>query len=203
MNGSDGKPYKTRDGGVMRLSDLLETVTKAASDKLDTSDFLSGEDHKEIARRVGVAAVKFGDLINHRSKDYIFDIDKFLSFEGKTGTYLLYTITRINSIIKKTDSENKNDTVTKLYTDTERELILSILLTGDVFRYAIDEKAPNYICDNAYRLATVFSKFYHDNHIITETDEEKKKNWIALISLTKRMILKHLDILAIEPVEHM
>ncbi len=203
MNGGDGKPYKTRDGGVMRLSDLLETVTKAASEKLDASAFLNGEDHKEIARRVGVAAVKFGDLINHRSKDYIFDLDKFLSFEGKTGTYLLYTITRINSIIKKTDSENKNDTVTKLYTDIERELILSILLTGDVFRHAIDEKSPNYICDNAYRLAAVFSKFYHDNHIITEADEEKKKNWIALISLTRQMLLKHLDILAIEPVEHM
>ncbi len=203
MNGSDGKPYKTRDGGVMKLSDLIETVTNAAAEKLRSSEFVSEEDHSEIAKRVGIAAVKFGDLINHRSKDYIFDIDKFLSFEGKTGTYLLYTVTRINSIIKKTNSENSEISISRLYTDAERELILSILLTGDVFRHAIDEKAPNYVCDNAYRLATVFSKFYHDNHILGETDEAKKKDWISLIAFTRKLILKHLDILAIEPVENM
>lgn len=203
MNGNDGKPYKTRDGGVMKLSDLLETVTNAASEKLNSSEFVDGSDHGEIAKRVGIAAVKFGDLINHRSKDYIFDLDKFLSFEGKTGTYLLYTITRINSILKKTDYEDDQSAVNKLYTDTERELILTILLTSDAFRHAIDEKAPNYICDNAYKLATVFSKFYHDNHIINEPDEEKKNNWLALISFTRKLLLKHLDILAIEPVENM
>lgn len=203
MNGSDGKPYKTRDGGVMKLSDLLETVTNAAAEKLSKSEFVSDEDHAEISKRVGIAAVKFGDLINHRSKDYIFDLDKFLSFEGKTGTYLLYTITRINSILKKTNTADSDAPVKKLYTDTERELILSILLTGDVFRHAIEEKAPNYICDNAYKLATVFSKFYHDNHIINESDEEKKNNWLALIAFTRKLILKHLDILAIEPVENM
>ncbi|MBE6852961.1 MAG: arginine--tRNA ligase [Ruminococcus sp.] len=203
MNGSDGKPYKTRDGGVMKLSDLIETVTNAAAEKLRSSEFVSEQDHEEIAKRVGIAAVKFGDLINHRSKDYIFDIDKFLSFEGKTGTYLLYTITRINSIIRKTNSEDTDIKVDMLYTDAERELILSILLTGDVFRHAIDEKAPNYICDNAYKLAAVFSKFYHDNHILGETDENKKRNWISLIAFTRKLILKHLDILAIEPVENM
>ena len=203
MNGSDGKPYKTRDGGVMKLSDLIETVTNAAAEKLRTSEFVSAEDHSEIAKRVGIAAVKFGDLINHRSKDYIFDIDKFLSFEGKTGTYLLYTVSRINSIIKKTNSENSDAKPGKLYTDAERELILAILLTGDVFRHAIDEKAPNYVCENAYKLATIFSKFYHDNHILGETDEAKKQDWLALISFTRKLILKHLEILAIEPVENM
>lgn len=203
MNGSDGKPYKTRDGGVMKLSDLIETVTNAAAEKLRTSEFVSAEDHSEIAKRVGIAAVKFGDLINHRSKDYIFDIDKFLSFEGKTGTYLLYTVSRINSIIKKTNSENSDAKPGKLYTDAERELILAILLTGDVFRHAIDEKAPNYVCENAYKLATIFSKFYHDNHILGATDEAKKQDWLALISFTRKLILKHLEILAIEPVENM
>jgi arginyl-tRNA synthetase len=203
MNGSDGKPYKTRDGGVMKLSDLIETVTNAAAEKLRTSEFVSAEDHSEIAKRVGIAAVKFGDLINHRSKDYIFDIDKFLSFEGKTGTYLLYTVSRINSIIKKTNSENSENKPGRLYTDAERELILAILLTGDVFRHAIEEKAPNYICENAYKLAVIFSKFYHDNHILGETDEAKKLDWLALISFTRKLILKHLEILAIEPVENM
>ena len=203
MNGSDGKPYKTRDGGVMKLADLIETVTEAAAEKLRTSEFVSEENHTETAKRVGIAAVKFGDLINHRSKDYIFDIDKFLSFEGKTGTYLLYTITRINSIIRKTNTENADMKVNFLHTDAERELILAILLTGDVFRRAIEEKAPNYICDNAYKLAVSFSKFYHDNHILGETDEAKKNDWLALISFTRKLILRHLDILAIEPVENM
>lgn len=203
MNGSDGKPYKTRDGGVMKLADLIETVTEAAAEKLRTSEFVSEENHTETAKRVGIAAVKFGDLINHRSKDYIFDIDKFLSFEGKTGTYLLYTITRINSIIRKTNTENADMKVNSLHTDAERELILAILLTGDVFRRAIEEKAPNYICDNAYKLAVSFSKFYHDNHILGETDEAKKNDWLALILFTRKLILRHLDILAIEPVENM
>ena len=101
MNGSDGKPYKTRDGGVMRLSDLIATVTDAAREKLTQSDFVSEEDYREIAEKVGIAALKFGDLINQPARDYVFELDKFLSFEGKTGTYLLYTITRINSILQK------------------------------------------------------------------------------------------------------
>ena len=122
---------------------------------------------------------------------------------GKTGTYLLYTITRINSIIRKTNTENADMKVNSLHTDAERELILAILLTGDVFRRAIEEKAPNYICDNAYKLAVSFSKFYHDNHILGETDEAKKNDWLALISFTRKLILRHLDILAIEPVENM
>ncbi|MDO5558683.1 MAG: arginine--tRNA ligase [Oscillospiraceae bacterium] len=203
MNGSDGKPYKTRDGGVMRLSDLLETVTDAAVSKLNKSEYVTDENHMDIAGKVGVAAVKFGDLINHRSKDYIFDLDKFLSFEGKTGTYLLYTVTRINSIIKKAQYDKTTYNVDNLYTDTERELILTILLTGEVFRRAMEEKAPNYICENAYKLAVIFSRFYHDNHILSEEDEAKKNNWMSLIAFTRKLIMKHLDILAIEAVENM
>ena len=105
--------------------------------------------------------------------------------------------------MKKTNAENSDAKPGKLYTDAERELILAILLTGDVFRHAIDEKAPNYVCENAYKLAVIFSKFYHDNHILGETDEAKKKDWLALISFTRKLILKHLEILAIEPVENM
>lgn len=201
MNGSDGKPYKTRDGGVMRLSDLLETVTTGAGEKLSESEFVTDENRAETARRVGMAAVKFGDLINHRAKDYIFDLDKFLSFEGKTGTYLLYTITRINSILKKTDTDGFN--LKGIYDESQRELVIALLLAGEAFFYAHSEKAPNYICESAYRIATAFSRFYHDNHILTEQDEDKKASWITLIKLTKRVLEKHLDVLGIETVEAM
>lgn len=201
MNGSDGKPYKTRDGGVMRLSELLKTVTDSAGEKLTASEFVTDENRAETARRVGMAAVKFGDLINHRAKDYIFDLDKFLSFEGKTGTYLLYTVTRINSILKKTTDEETK--LCSIYNDAERELVLSILLSGEAFCYAHAEKAPNYICESAYRIATAFSRFYHDSHIITEQDTAKRNSWIELIKLTKSVLTKHLDVLGIETVEAM
>ncbi len=202
MNGSDGKPYKTRDGGVMRLSDLLTTVTVAAEAKMKESEFVSAEERKATAEKVGIAAVKFGDLINHRTKDYIFDIDKFLSFEGKTGTYLLYTVTRINSVLKKTEGANANE-ITGIYSDTERELILNLILSGEAFVRSFNEKAPNYVCDNAYKLASLFSGFYHDNHIINEADETKKASWITLCNLTRKMLLKHFDVLAIDSVESM
>ncbi|MBE6891549.1 MAG: arginine--tRNA ligase [Ruminococcaceae bacterium] len=202
MNGSDGKPYKTRDGGVMRLSDLLTTVTEAAEAKMKESEFVSAEERKATAEKVGIAAVKFGDLINHRTKDYIFDIDKFLSFEGKTGTYLLYTVTRINSVLKKTEGANANE-ITGIYSDTERELILNLILSGEAFVRSFNEKAPNYVCDNAYKLASLFSGFYHDNHIINEEDETKKASWITLCNLTRKMLLKHFDVLAIDSVESM
>jgi arginyl-tRNA synthetase len=200
MNGSDGKPYKTRDGGVMRLSELLETVIASAGEKLKASAFVSDQDRDDTARKVGMAAVKFGDLVNHRAKDYIFDLDKFLSFEGKTGTYLLYTVTRINSILKKLDSEGE---FCGIYGDSERELALDLLLSGEAFASALSEKAPNYICESAYRIATAFSRFYHDNHILNEQDAKKKSSWIALISLTKAILEKHLDVLGIETVEAM
>ena len=204
MNGSDGHAYKTRDGGVMRLSDLLDSAEKAAAEKLSSSEFTESGRRSETARRVGVAAIKFGDLINHRGKDYIFDLDKFLSFEGKTGTYLLYSITRINSILKKVGAdENAPLTAPEVYTDAERELMLAILLSGEAFKRGFEEKAPNYICESAYDLATAFSKFYHDNHIVNEEDETKRSAWIGLCALTKRVLLKHLDVLAIEPVESM
>lgn len=200
MNGADGKPYKTRDGGVMRLSDLLETVVNSAAEKLSASEYVDDDGRAETARRVGMAAVKFGDLINHRAKDYIFDLDKFLSFEGKTGTYLLYTVTRINSILKKAGTDGGT---IKLYGDAERELALALILSGEAFCFAAREKAPNYVCESAYRIATAFSRFYHDNHILNEQDEEKKNSRLALITLTKRVIEKHLGVLGIETVEAM
>lgn len=201
MNGEDGKPYKTRDGGVMRLSDLIGTVTDASLERLSGSALVSGEDREDYAAKLGMAAIKFGDLINHRSKDYIFDLDKFMSSEGKTGIYLLYTVSRINSIMKK--AGNFKSELSGIYSEDERDLILKMIMTGDVFERAMNEKAPNYICENAYQLAVAFSHFYHEHHIIDEPDEKKKASWLALAKLTRTMIIKHLDILGIETVENM
>lgn len=204
MNGSDGKPYKTRDGGVMRLSDLLDTVNKAAFEKMSDENFESEEEKREAAQRVAIAAVKFGDLSNHITKDYIFDIDKFLSFEGKTGTYLIYTVTRINSILRKLEfDEDKPMLFNGIYSDVERELLLNIILSGEAFKHALAERAPSVICDNAYRLASLFSTFYHDNHIMGETDTEKQSTWISLCILVRKLLLKHLDVLGIKAVEKM
>lgn len=201
MNGQDGTPYKTRDGGVMRLSDLINTVTETSLARLEGSAFVNEEDRTDYAQKLGMAAVKFGDLINHRSKDYIFDLDKFLSAEGKTGIYLLYTVSRINSIMKKAGDSAAE--LSGIYTEAEREIMLKLIMTGSAFVYAMNEKAPNYICENAYQLAVSFSHFYHENHIMDESDPAKKASWLALAKLVRQVIIKHLDILGIKTVENM
>ena len=124
-----------------------------------------------------------------------------MSAEGKTGIYLLYTVSRINSIMKKAGDAKSE--LNGIYTEAERELMLKIIMTGNAFSYAMDEKAPNYVCENAYQLAVSFSKFYHENNIIGEQDEAKKASWLALAKLTRKVIVKHLDILGIDTVENM
>ena len=203
MTGPDGKPYKTRDGGVMSLESLIDTVEEAALEKLKDSEYISG-DKTEIAHKIGIAALKFGDLQNQPTKDYIFDLDKFLSFDGKTGTYLLYTVTRINSILKKAELgyEDKPE-IGDIFTDGERELALLLLLSGESFEKAFADMAPSALCDSAYNIAAAFSKFYHDNRILTEEDSGKRSSWLALSALTRRVLVKLLDCLAIETVENM
>ncbi|MCM1525392.1 MAG: arginine--tRNA ligase [Ruminococcus sp.] len=201
MNGKDGKPYKTRDGGVMRLSDLISTVTEGSLERLQNSALVEEKDRESHARKLGMAAIKFGDLINHRVKDYIFDMDKFMSAEGKTGIYLLYTVSRINSIMKKAGDHPAE--LKGIYSSSERELYLSIIMSGEVFARALGERAPNYICENAYKTAVLFSSFYHENHIINELDGDKKSSWLALALLTRKVLIKHLDVLGIETVENM
>ena len=203
MNGSDGKPYKTRDGGVMKLSDFYDTVYNTVYERVSSSTFSEYSDKQEISQKIAIAAIKFGDLINHRAKDYIFDIEKFTASEGKTGTFLLYTIARINSILKKVDNDDANLTAHEVYSDTEKELILILALSNRVFELAYNEKAPNLVCENAYKIASAFSKFYSENHIINETKYCKKATWLYLCRATKTLLQKHLDILGIESVELM
>lgn len=203
MNGSDGKPFKTRDGGVMRLSDLIQTAVDGAMEKLEDSEYVSG-DKLETAEKIGMAAIKFGDLSNQPSKDYVFDLNKFLAFDGKTGTYLLYTVTRINSILAKAGVDPEAvPAIKSLHTDAERELALDIALSGEVYQKAFDEMAPCVLCDNAYNIAAVFSRFYHDNRILSEEDEAKRADWLNMAALARKVIVKQLDMLAIDTVEHM
>ena len=204
MNGKDGKPFKTRDGGVMKLEDLYNTVYEKAVERLNESEFGNIDNIEEKANKITVAAIKFGDLINHRLKDYIFDIDKFLASKGKTGVFLLYTIARINSLLSKLEqAENSKITINNIYSDTEKQLLLKLSLSGEVFKNAFNEKAPNYICDNAYEIASLFSNFYNDNHIISESDSDKKQVWVNICQIVKKMLIKHLDILGIEHVNAM
>lgn len=204
MNGSDGKPFKTRDGGVMKLEDLYNTVYEKAIERLKETEFGKIDNIEEKAKKITVAAIKFGDLINHRLKDYIFDIDKFLASKGKTGVFLLYTIARINSLLTKLEqSEDSKVEINNIYSDTEKQLLLKLSLSGEVFKNSFNEKAPNYICENAYEIASLFSNFYNDNHIISESDAAKKQVWINICQLVKKMLIKHLDILGIEHVNAM
>lgn len=203
MNGADGKPYKTREGGVMRLADFYNTVYEAALERVSASNFSKDADREDIARKITVATIKFGDLVNYCMKDYVFDMDKFMAPDGKTGSFLLYTIARINSILKKAEGAGEQFDSAAGYTDSERDLLLKISLSGEAFALAYREKAPSVICENAYQLASAFSKFYHDNHILTEEDADKKRAWLNICAAVRTVLEKHLDVLGIEPVEMM
>jgi arginyl-tRNA synthetase len=203
INGPDGKPFKTRDGGVMSLEGLLDMVVEGAKAKL--SDENAGQ-----AGPIAMAAIKFGDLINHRTRDYIFDMDKFLAAEGKTGVYLLYTVTRIASILRKTagppDPGRPPDeaiTLHGVYTNSERELLLRLLLSSEAFAAAMKERAPSFVAESAYQIAAAFSTFYHENHIASQPAPEIRETWLSLCRLARRSLLKHLDVLAIDAVEVM
>ena len=202
VNGKDGKPFKTRDGGVMQLSDLLDAVVDCAYEKLKSSDNAEETAKKETAEKIGIAAIKFGDLISHYSKDCIFDLDKFMASEGKTGVYLLYVVARINSILRK-NGGNVNIKLNAVYSEGERDLLLKLALSGNAFLGAYTEKSPNILCENAYQIAVAFSKFYHDNRILGETDPSKRSSWISLCTIAKAILVKHLDTLGIETVEVM
>lgn len=202
VNGKDGKPFKTRDGGVMQLSELLDSVTEYAYQKI--SNFSDELERREIAEKIGIAAIKFGDLINHYSKDCIFDIDKFMASEGKTGVYLLYVIARINSILRKVPaSDFTKKQLNGIYSDSDRDLIMVLALSGNAFVSAYNEKSPNIVCENAYRIAVAFSKFYQENHIIYEEDIEKKQSWLTLCEITKLVLEKHLYVLGIDSIDRM
>ena len=204
MNGPDGKPFKTRDGGVMQLTELLNTAYEKALSSLDPEKFACEADRRATADRLSVASVKFGDLINNRQKDYIFDFDRFLAAEGKTGAYLLYSVTRITSLLAKAE-EKVPETLDPAcaLTPAETGLLLTLSKTSEAFEKAVTERCPNYIAEAAYAVATAFSAFYHDDRILSEEDGTKRSNRLALCALTKEKMKTLLDLLAIETVSAM
>ena len=207
MNGKDGKPYKTRDGGVMKLSDLIETVSSAALSKMNESEVMrdvSDEEKKLEAEKVGIAALKFGDLINQPAKDYVFDMDRFLASEGKTGPYLQYCVVRISSVLNKAKEAGiKSGALLPPASASERALILKLASVGDVLLRAFDEKAPTGICEVLFDIAGAFNRFYHENKILAEEDNARRASWLSLLELTHKMMSALLDILAIDIPDHM
>ena len=206
MNGPDGKPFQTRKGGVVKLRDLIDMVTNAGLERLAESKFTdySDEERSEIARLVGLAALKFGELSNHRQSDYLFDLERFTSLIGKTGPYLQYAVVRTQSILREAkDSGWEPADLTEPTVDTERRLMLELLRASDVIARAWSTRAPNHIAEFAYELAQQFNRFYEECHILSEPDEARKASWLGLVELTGRTLTLLLDLLGIDVPEHM
>jgi arginyl-tRNA synthetase len=207
MNGPDGKPYKTRAGGVMRLKDLIELVREKALARLkemDAAQEYDKEEQEEIARLVGLAALKFADLVNHRVKDYVFDLERFSSFEGRTGPYLLYTAVRTKSILRKAQEQGlQGGRLLGAAGPEERELMLKLAALPDVVAHAYETRAPNHLADYVYTLATVFNRFYREYHILSEADPGRQASWLALSQYALRQIECVLSLLGIEVPERM
>lgn len=207
MNGKDGKAFKTREGGVMRLSDLIDMVTDKARDRMAEAEVGAGyaDDEKErIAHAVGMAALKYADLMNHRAKDYVFDLDRFSAFEGRTGPYLLYAAVRIKSILRKASERGFTPgSLGAPASDTERAVLLEITRFPNVVRQAFDARAPNHLADYAFVLATAFNRFYKDHHILREEDARQRASWLGLVAFTARTLERVLDLLGIPVPERM
>ena len=206
MNGKDGKPFKTRDGGVMRLEMLLKEINEEMYRKIMDNKSMSEEEAKETAKIVALSAVKYGDLSNQASKDYIFDIDRFTSFEGDTGPYILYTIVRIKSILNKYKEQGGSTEQVALQesvNESEKSLMLEISKFNAMMETAYEEIAPHRICAYIYDLANAFNRFYHETKILTEEDKEKQAGWIALLALTRDILETCIDLLGFSAPERM
>lgn len=199
INGKDGKPYKTRDGGVMELGTLIELIRDEVESKI--KEEITGEEREKIADKLAIATLKYTDLLPYRRTDYIFDPVKFSSLEGKTGPYLLYSAVRMKSLLNKVDSDNV--TLKVVANDDVRDILVKIVELSKVLKKAYEERAVNYIADYLYELASLFNKFYNNNNIINEQNEEVKESYIALVKQVYGIVHKLLDVLAIEEVEKM
>ena len=201
MNGRDGKPFKTRAGGVMRLEVLLNDIYAEMEKKIRDNRNVRDEDAVRTAQIVGLSAVKYGDLWNQATKDYIFDVDKFTSFEGNTGPYILYTIVRIKSILGKYEGEGGE--LLPSEGREEKELMLDLTRFGQTVADAAEELAPHRICAYIFKVANDFNRFYHENRILTEEDPAKRASWIKLLSYTKDVLEACIDMLGFSAPDHM
>ena len=210
MNGKDGKPFKTRDGGVLRLQALREQINEEVYKKMMENRDYEETEAREISETVGLAALKYGDLSNQASKDYIFDIERFASFEGNTGPYILYTIVRIKSLLAKYSQNGGSVTekgeAEKLMTPDSRSeinLYLTLAKFGDMMEAAYNEKAPHKICQFIYELSENFNHFYHENSILANENEEQKASYIQLLILVKNVLEQCIDLLGFTAPERM
>ncbi len=207
MNGKDGKPFKTRAGGVLKLRDLIDTVTERARARLADSGLAKGYGEAEtadIARKVGIAALKFADLSNPRTSDYIFDLDRFMAFEGKTGPYLLYASVRVRSVLAKAEAAGAGAPgPVSIAAPEERDLALSLLAFGEALRDAYEKRLPHILCDHAFTLAQAFSKFYAACRIADEADAAARASRLSLTAATGRQLDLTLNLLGIEAPQRM
>ena len=198
MNGKDGKPFKTRQGGVMRLETLIGEINDEMYKKIVENRSVKSEDAKKTAQIVGLAAIKYGDLSNQATKDYVFDVDRFTSFEGDTGPYILYTIVRIKSILNRyveAGGDFAACSMSGASNESEKALMLELGKFAGMIENAYEEKAPHKICAYIYDVANAFNHFYHETKILGEEDENKKQSWIALLAFAQRVLETAIDIL--------
>ena len=206
MNGSDGKPFKTRDGGVMRLENLIRETKEEMLRKIREGRQMPEEEAEELADIVAVAALKYGDLSNQASKDYVFDIDRFTSFEGDTGPYILYTVVRIKSILSKYREQGgdpESAVLQEVCIQSEKALMMELSKFNAMMRDAAEEIAPHKVCAYIYDLANAFNHFYHETKILGEEDEVRRAGLIALLVLTRDVIETCVDVLGFSAPERM
>jgi arginyl-tRNA synthetase len=209
MNGPDGKPFKTRAGGVLKLQDLIGQAEEKARARLHEAQAegrvakdLAGDEFEEVAHKVAIAAIKFADLTNFRGTSYVFDLDRFMSFEGKTGPYLLYQAVRIKSILRKANAEGLKPGPIAVEHESERSLALALDGFDAALRAAYDRKAPHFLAEHAYDLARVFSAFYDNCHILS-SEGAVRASRLALAAATLKQLTLTLELLGIETPERM
>ena len=200
MNGKDGKPFKTRDGGVMTLKNLIKLVKEETLKRI-TNESIKEEEKEKVALDVAIASLKYADLLPYRATDYVFELEKFADLEGKTGPYLLYSTIRMKSLLNKAEEENFD--VKVLENKTDREIAITLLNLPEVIDKAYEVKSLNDIADFLYKLTSVYNKFYAENRILTEEDQDKKESWLTLTKIVKQTNEMLLDILGIEVPERM
>ena len=206
MNGKDGKPFKTREGGVMRLENLIADIDEEMFNKIVENRSVRDKDAKDTAKIVGLAAIKYGDLSNQATKDYIFDVDRFTSFEGNTGPYILYTIVRIKSILNRYVEAGGNleaGELLKASNGSEKNMMLQLSGFGSMIESAFEEKAPHKICAYIYEVSNAFNSFYHETKILSEENQAQKESYIRLLLLTKRVLETSIDLLGFEAPDKM
>ena len=206
MNGKDGKPFKTREGGVMRLENLIADIDEEMFTKIVENRSVRDKDARDTAKIVGLAAIKYGDLSNQATKDYIFDVDRFTSFEGNTGPYILYTIVRIKSILNRYVEAGGNleaGEILPASNGSEKNLMLQLSGFGSMIESAFEEKAPHKICAYIYEVSNAFNSFYHETKILSEENQAQKESYIRLLQLTKRVLETSIDLLGFEAPDKM